>query len=139
MSEEPTEQPKRGDGIHSAGGQPVIKAWCLGIVGAVVGGVVGWFVFAFLVSQGFYALALPGALVGLGFGGLSRRPMIAGGIFCAIVAVALMVFCEWHHWPMIEDESLGFFLTHLHDLRFMTWLFLGIGAICAFWFGRGRD
>lgn len=116
-----------------------LQAWGLGIVGAILGAVAGWFIFGWLLGQGFYMLALPGALVGLGFGYLSRSPMIAGGIFCAILALPLTVACEWSHRPFSTDESLGYFLSNFHKMdSVVTYIMLAFGVLCAFWFGRGR-
>ena len=128
-----------GKAILDASRDSIAKSWCLGIVGAALGAVLGWFAFGWAYSQGFYALALPGATVGLGFAALTRRPMIAGGIFCAVAAFCLMVLCEWHHRPFASDGSLAYFVTHLHELSSqMTWIFLGLGTVFGFWFGRGR-
>ena len=109
-----------------------------GIVGGIIGGVMGYFAFKWMVSQGFYGLAIPGALVGLGFGALSRRPMIAGGIASAVIGLAVMLWCEWKTFPFVKDDSLSFFLQNLSDLNGATWLFLVLGTVMAFWFGRGR-
>ena len=38
----------------------------LGIVGAVIGGVLGFYTFRWLRGQGFYGLMVPGALIGSG-------------------------------------------------------------------------
>ena len=113
-------------------------AWGGGIVGAILGGIFGWFVFGWLCSQGFYALALPGAAVGLGFGWAARRPMIAGGIFCAIVSIPLMLMCEATYRPWVKDESYEYFFANLHQLTPMTWIFFALGVAMAFWFGRSR-
>ena len=50
------------------------------MAGAATGGAIGYFAFFLLASQGLYALVLPGALVGLGFGALSRRRSLLDGI-----------------------------------------------------------
>jgi hypothetical protein len=109
-----------------------------GMAGAAIGGVLGWFAFAWLVSQGFYALILPGALVGVVCGLLSGGASLVSAILCTVIAVVLMLVLEWKHMPFIADDSFGYFLTHLHELRGLTWLMLVFGAVCAFWFGRGR-
>ena len=38
----------------------------LGLVGAIVGGVLGFYTFGWLLSYGFYGLMIPGAFLGLG-------------------------------------------------------------------------
>ena len=74
--------------------------WPLGIVGAVAGGVAGYFVFFWIAQQGFYAIMLPGAAVGLGCGQCCPRasparwasfrcPVPAAGTVFGVEAVAL--------------------------------------------------
>ena len=109
-----------------------------GMAGAAIGGVLGWFAFGWLINQGFYGLALPGALVGIGCGLVSGGTSITNGVLCAVIAAILGVVLEWWHRPFIADESFGYFVTHLHELRGITWLMLVLGAVFGFWFGRGR-
>jgi len=110
-----------------------------GTLGAIVGGVLGYFVFTWLASQGFYALAVPGALLGLGCAVLMQKNSNLAGILCGLAAVPLSILCEWRAFPFIADRSLGFFVTHLQDLRSMTWIMLILGAAFAYWLGKGRD
>ena len=113
------------------------KAWALGVVGAVIGGAVGWFVFSLLFNEGYYALALPGALVGFGFGQLSKIRSFAGGVFCAIVAAGLMFMCEWNFRFFTDDPSFGYFVSNVHELSSATFLMFFLGVVMAFWFGKG--
>ncbi len=130
---------QEGKAILEASRDPIGKSMALGVVGAILGGVAGWFIYGWAYSQGFYALALPGAAVGLGFAGLARRPMIAGGILCAIAAFFLMAACEWNHSPFSDDGSFLYFLTHIHKVDSqMTLVLIGLGVALAFWFGKGR-
>jgi ABC-type lipoprotein release transport system permease subunit len=109
-----------------------------GIGGAIVGGAVGYFVFAWIATMGFYAPVLPGALLGLGFGLASQQRNLAFGILCAIAALALGLFSEWSQFPFRANGSFSYFLTHLNQLKPVTWIMWVIGALMAFWFGRGR-
>ena len=128
-----------GKAILDASRDSIAVSFGRGIIGAAIGGTIGWFVFGWLLSQGYYALALPGALVGLGFGLLSRRSMLIGGLFCAVAALALMVVCEWQHRPFSDDKSLVYFVTHLQQLdNQFTYVLLAVGTVFAFWFGKGR-
>ena len=127
-----------GRAILDASRGSAATSWALGIVGAVLGGVAGWFICGWLAQQGFYALALPGAAIGLGFSGLARRPMVAGGVFCAVAAILVGIAWEGFHRPFNADESFSYFLSHLQDLTPVTFLFIGLGGVFAFWFGRGR-
>ena len=113
------------------------KSWALGVVGAVIGGTVGWFVFSMLYGEGYYALALPGALVGFGFAKLSGIRSVAAGVFCAIVAAGLMFMCEWNFRFFTDDPSFGYFVRNVHELSSATFLMFFLGVAMAFWFGKG--
>ncbi|MEX2141737.1 MAG: hypothetical protein WD894_20900 [Pirellulales bacterium] len=110
-----------------------------GMAGAVIGAVLGWFAVGWLFDQGFYGLALPGALVGLACGAISGGVSRANAILCAALAAVLGIVLEWWHFPFVADQSFSFFVTHLQELRGITWLMLVLGAVFAFWFGRGRS
>ena len=111
----------------------------LGVVGAVVGGVVGYYVCDWMLNYAFYGLILPGTLVGVGFGLVSRQKCFVCGIACGVAGVAMGIFTEWRLFPFIQDDSLAFFVTHLHQLRPVTLLLIGLGGLFSFWFGIGRD
>ncbi|MBN2271216.1 MAG: hypothetical protein JXN61_11420 [Sedimentisphaerales bacterium] len=110
-----------------------------GLAGGVGGGVLGYFLFMVIAGQGFYAIVLQGALVGIGCGSLSGRKSTRLGIVCAILGLAAGILSEWRFAPFAEDESLSFFLTHLHKNSGVPLVLIGIGIICAFYFGRGRE
>ena len=128
-----------GKGIWSdRKGEPILGP-LLGIGGAAVGGFVGYFLFMVIVEQGFYAIVLPGALVGIGCGALSGRRSNGLGIVCTVLGLAAGIFAEWRFAPFAEDEGLAFFLTHFHKNSGVTLVLIAIGAVCAFYFGRGRE
>jgi hypothetical protein len=116
-----------------------IAAQLRGLLGAAVGGVIGYFLFAFLVRQGFYALAMPGALLGLACGyasGIRSLPLAA---ISGAAAFLLQILLEWKFFPFVADESLTYFLTHLHHLRPATLMMMALGVLFAIWFGLGRQ
>jgi hypothetical protein len=115
-----------------------IEVLLRGLAGAVVGGVVGYFVFRLLASQGLYGIMIPGALLGLGAGLAARGKSIPLGVVCAVAAIALAIYAEWTMFPFIKDKSLGFFVAHVHELRLSKLVMIGLGALFAFWFGVGR-
>jgi hypothetical protein len=108
-----------------------------GLLGAALGGALGYFGFLWSVKQGFYALVLPGALMGLGCAVLAKRRPMALAVACGVLALAVGIFCEWRVAPFIKDSSLDFFLTHLHQLRSLTLIMIVLGGVFAFWFARG--
>ncbi len=113
-------------------------SWGLGLLGAVMGGVLGFFAFGWIAQQGFYALVMPGAFLGLGCGLLSRHDSPARGALCGLAGLALGIVAEWSQFPFVRDRSFGFFLTHLHELQPVTLIMVILGGVLAFWFGRGQ-
>lgn len=107
----------------------------LGIVGAIIGAVLGGFLFQLAYGQGFYMLALPGALIGIGCGMMSRRTSVALAIFCALLAAVVTMYLEWTCY----DESFNDFISTLDGLPQMTWIMLVLGVLFAGWFGLGRE
>src|SRR3954465_4447786 len=94
-----------------------IRTIALGILGAIVGGVIGYFLFIWIARQGFYALMLPGWLLGEGAGLCARRRSIPLGVVCAVLAFALGGFAEWKLQPFGIDDSFRYLVTHPHKLK----------------------
>lgn len=108
----------------------------LGALGSVIGGVLGFYTFKWLLGYGFYGPMIPGAFLGLGCSTLAQHPSNARGIACGIAALGLGLGAEWALRPFVADSSLSFFLTHLKDLTPVTDLMLGAGAVIAYWVGK---
>jgi hypothetical protein len=104
----------------------------LALCGALAGGALGHFAFFWLASQGFYALILPGGLLGLG-AGLVRNRSVAVAVVCGLLATALGVFTEYRFAPFAADKSFPFFVSHLFDLRPLTLLLIAAGGAIGFW------
>lgn len=111
-----------------------------GLGGALVGGVIGYFVFRWMAKQGLYGLVVPGAMIGFGAGLAARGNSTILGVICAVAAVIVAIVSEWIRAPFQRDGSFMFFVTHLHQLDSLTvkTIMITLGAIAAFWFGRGR-
>jgi hypothetical protein len=108
----------------------------LGIVGAILGGLAGFYTFGWLWKHGFYGLMIPGAFLGLGCSLLARHPSIARGAFCGIAGLGLSLFTEWWFSWFKDDPSFRYFLTHVKDLDAVTLLMIGVGSAIAFWVGK---
>jgi hypothetical protein len=85
-----------------------------------------------------YGMMIPGALIGLGAALAAQGRSVLLGLICAAAAVAAAILIEWAVFPFIKDKSLSFFLAHLHQLRPMTMIMIGLGGVLAFWLGQGR-
>ena len=110
----------------------------MGLLGAAVGGVVGYFGFSWALQQGFYALMLPGGLIGLGGGLLVKDRSVARAVICGVFGAGLGLFSQWLHFPFSADPGLGYFLTHIHQLRPITLLMLAAGTAFAAWLSLGK-
>jgi hypothetical protein len=108
-----------------------------GSAGALAGGVIGYFAFLWVVKQGFYAGALPGALLGLGCGLLIRRRSIFLAGVCGVFSLLLGLVAEWRVFPFAADDSFGYFLAHLHQLRSATLLLILLGGVFGCYFALG--
>ncbi len=107
-----------------------------GLVGAILGGVLGFYTFGWLLQQGFYGLMIPGALLGLGCGIAAGQPSLARGIACGVAAVTLAIYTQWHYWEFKEDDRFAYFITHLTSLSPVTLLMIAVGGVVAFWLGK---
>jgi hypothetical protein len=112
----------------------ILLNWSLGLLGAVLGGVAGCFVFLWMARQGLYAIILPGAAIGLGCGLLSQGKSTGLRIFCVVLALLVGLYSEW---VFSGDESLHEFLEHLY-LQPIAPILIAIGAAMAYWLAVGR-
>jgi hypothetical protein len=114
-----------------------MKKNLLAFLCALVGGALGYFAFFWAAGQGFYALMLPGGLLGFGAGTVPNRSLYVP-IVCGLLATALGVFAEYRFAPFNADDSLSFFLSHLFDLKPITLLMIAAGGLVGFWVPYGR-
>lgn len=110
-----------------------------GLLGAVIGGALGALLFHFALKNGFYAIVLPGAIAGMFCGGFMGRRYLPAGILCGIFATALTLGVEWWYFPFRKDQSLAYFVAHVHQLRPFKLALLALGPFLAVWFGMGRE
>jgi len=116
------------------------KSELLVLLGALVGGVVGYVLFFAFVRRGYYGLVLPGGALGLGAGFFRTRSK-AVAIVCGLLALGLGLFTEWRFTWRATEAGLGYFLLHVHELPRMTLVMIGAGALIGFWvpFRRGQE
>ena len=137
MSTQPTGESRTLDSTTRQ--SPPLRDMALGALGGIAGACLGYILFHVIARQGFYALVLPGALTGIVCGSLSRHRSIILGIVCALVGTTAGIITEWRFAPFTQDNSFGYFILHLHQLRSFTQLLIVIGGMLAFWFGLGRN
>lgn len=110
----------------------------LGLLGAGVGGALGYALFEWLSGRGFLAPFLPGVLVGLGSSALARHPSTSRGTACGLVAILIGLFVVWRNirFSGLTHGSFLDFLTHLHAIPPLYPILVGLGGLIAFWLGR---
>ena len=110
------------------------------LLGAVVGGVLGYAGFFWLRRHGFYGLILPGGLLGIGAGVFKTKSRYVS-VICGLLALALGFFTEWRRAPFAADESLGYFISHVYKLDSITLFMIALGSLIGFWipFRRSQE
>ena len=110
------------------------------LLGAILGGALGYAAFFWVASQGFYGIVLPGGLLGCGAGAFKPRSRYLS-VICGLLALGLGLLTEWRFAPFVADASLPYFLAHVHQLKPITLLMIAVGAAIGFWvpYRRSKD
>lgn len=101
-------------------------------LGAIGGGALGVFVSWILVKQGMHAAAAPGVLLGLG-AGLFRHRFIAVPIVYCLLAIAVGIGTEAWLFPFRADDSVSYFVTHLHQVLPSSLILIAVGGAMGFY------
>jgi hypothetical protein len=109
-----------------------VKADGLALAAAAAGGLVGYALFMWAAGHGYYALILPGGLLGFA-AGMVRCRSVAVAVVCGVAALALGFYAEWRLAPFRDDKSLGYFATHVHHLSPVTLIMIAVGGFIGFW------
>jgi hypothetical protein len=109
-----------------------------GLIGGVIGGIVGYALYKWGLGHSLKAGVIPGAFVGLGSGLLSARSSQVRGVICGLGALALGIYAEWANAPFRADDSLGYFLAHVHQLNPIVLIMIALGMFLGYrWGGDG--
>jgi hypothetical protein len=106
----------------------------LGLVGAVVGGVAGFFTYRWVLSKGFVGGMIPGAFVGLGCSLLARHQSFVRGVICGVAGLGLGFFTDWY--TNDTDDTFGVYLQNIKNINQVILLTIVIGTVIAFWLGK---
>lgn len=103
-----------------------------GLVGMGIGGVVGVWLFEWILTQGLYAIVLPGLFIGLGCGVLIQSRCILLQVIAGISGVSLGIYCDWKH-------TLGYsnFFDYLKDFHHnppIVIILIVLGGVFSFWY-----
>jgi hypothetical protein len=109
--------------------------WVLGLIGAAIGAVAGYYVFVWGASYNLNAGVIPGALVGLGAGLLSGRQSRPRGIVCAVIALVVGTYTQWANFPFNADTSFLYFVTNFHKQVPLVLIMLGLGVYLGYRWG----
>jgi hypothetical protein len=108
-----------------------MKQTLLVLGGALAGGILGYWAFFWIAAQGFYGLILPGGLLGLG-AGLGKPRALWLPVACGLAATAIGLLAEWRFAPFSKNESLTYFLSHIHELKPITLIMIVAGGFVGF-------
>jgi|KBSSwiStaDraftv2_1062776.scaffolds.fasta_scaffold621390_2 hypothetical protein len=99
---------------------------------ACAGGFLGYAGFVLLLDRGYYALVLPGGLLGLA-AGIPRSRSLMVPALCGVLGIVAGLLAEHRFAPFGADPSLGYFLTHATNLQPLTLFLIGLGGLIGFW------
>jgi hypothetical protein len=106
----------------------------LGVVGAALGGVAGFYLYCWIVSKGYIGGMIPGAFLGLGCSLLARHTSYPRGIVCGIAGLVLGCFADWY--TNITTKTFWEYLQNVKSLNQVVILMILFGAVIAFWIGK---
>ena len=109
-----------------------MRSNALTLLCACLGAYVGYLGFVYLAEQGFYALVLPGGLLGLA-AGIPRSRSIVVPILCGVIAIVAGLLSEHRFAPFIADPSLSYFVAHATNLQPFTLILIALGGVIGFW------
>ena len=113
------------------------RATSSALIGAVIGGVLGYYTFKWILDHGFYGMMIPGGLLGLGCGLLAQHPfhMREGDLPRRLAWESL----EWRFAPFIADQS-WYYLKNIVAESKVAWHDRAGASLHIGWKGRGfRD
>ncbi len=132
---DPTKQPSA-----SGAAQTLAVSYALGVVGAITGAIVAFYLYRYTLQFGMVFMALPGALAGLGCGYLSKIRSIPLGIVAASVSIATAIFMRYSNWVLVDQHSFGHYLSNGIWWSSMSGkLMIGTSGLFGFWLGIGRQ
>lgn len=117
------------DPAHPSAVAPAVRSlFVRGLVGAVVGAALGYWLYFALLRHGIVALPLPGASIGVLRDLATRHRSWALGWICAALALAEQMY--------IVHSS---FANGFSNMEAIFWAAFLAGVAFAFWFGIGKD
>jgi hypothetical protein len=105
--------------------------------GALLGGIVGFFLFGALLAQGWYAPWLVGVLMGFGCAAITLERSTMRGLVLAIGAAWIAAAAQVHYQPPAGSDGLFSGLMHFHETLSGSALWAHLGSmLAAFVIGR---
>jgi hypothetical protein len=124
--------------VKGGAGWNEVLAYPLACAGAMAGAGVGAAVAIAAWKSGFYAPVVVGVAAGFGATLIGRRHGVVIGIMAAVIGLVGSLMTEWWVYPFVADDSLGYFLMHVGDLKPFDLLMHAAGAACGFFIGWRR-
>jgi len=107
----------------------------LSLIGAVAGGILGYFIFIWLTrNYGALGFAIPGVAASIGGASAGRCPSIFIAIACGIIGLLAGLFSAWKVVARVGDGSFSDFVLQAHQLSTLPLVLIVLGGLIAFWF-----
>jgi hypothetical protein len=106
----------------------------LGLIGAALGGVAGFYTYRWVLSYNLIGGMIPGAFLGLGCSLLARHPSVARGVVCGVAGLLLGFFTDWY--TNLTQQTFWEYLLDMKSINRVILLTIAIGTLIAFWLGK---
>ena len=112
--------------------------WTLSLAGAAAGAFLGYVLFKWALRQGFYAMVVPGACLGMGAHLAAPTRSLTRGVVMGLAALAFGVIVDcMTNAPPFDD--LRYYFTNISRVKPMSLLMIALGGVVGFWWGRDRS
>src|SRR5262249_38066089 len=101
---------------------------------AALGGVAGFYIYRWVLNQGFMGGMIPGAFLGFGCSLLARHPSMARGVVCGVAGLVLGLFTDWY--TTITQQTFWEYLLDVKNINRVILLMIALGTFIAFWLGK---
>jgi hypothetical protein len=106
----------------------------LGLIGAALGGVAGFYTYRWVLNHGLIGGMIPGAFLGLGCSLLARHPSVSRGVVCGVAGLVLGFFTDWY--TNVTQQTFWEYLLDVKSINPVILLTIAIGTFIAFWLGK---
>lgn len=117
--------------------QDHLRNYGYAVGGALAGAAAAFYAVSYLLkTYGLYAPVLPGVAVGAISAAVTWGKSILRGLICALIALPAHLYTEYKISADKNGEPYTDFLKFVSEMPGLTYAFIGVGVVCAFWIGK---